>query len=81
MNFAEAVAGDVGVDFGGGDAGVAEEFLDDAEVRAVLEQMRGEAVSEHVRGDVARNAGHPVDALFDAATRELGSRQTVCRDW
>ena len=33
------------------DVRVAEQFLDHAQVRAVLEQMRGEAVPQHVRRD------------------------------
>ena len=41
----EAALVDVGVDLGGGDVGVAEEFLDDAEVGAAAEQVGGEAVA------------------------------------
>ena len=65
MDFPQAVAGDVGVDFGGADGGVAEEFLDDAQVSAVLEEVGGEAVPEHVGGEVAFNAG-VAGAVFDA---------------
>lgn len=65
VDVAQPVAGDVGVDLGGADGGMAEEFLDDAEVGAVFEQVRGEAVSQHVRGDAARDAG-VFDAFLDA---------------
>ena len=44
----------MGVDLGGGDVGMAEEFLDHAEVGAALEQMTGEAVAEFVGGDGPR---------------------------
>jgi hypothetical protein len=36
MDFAEAISGHVRVNLGGADAGVAEQFLDDAQVRAPL---------------------------------------------
>ena len=39
---------DVGVDLGGRDVGVAEHRLDRAEVGAVLEQVGGEAVPQHM---------------------------------
>ena len=54
----------MGIDFGGADAGVAEQFLDDAQVRAVFEQVRGKAMPEHVGRHVARDAG-AADALLD----------------
>jgi len=53
----EPFAGDVGVHFGGRDAGVAEKFLNDAQVGAVLEQVCGETMPQHVRCDVALDAG------------------------
>ena len=49
---ADAEAGfveDVGVDLGGGEVGVAEEFLDGAEIVVVFEEVGGEAVAEGVR--------------------------------
>ena len=56
VDVAEAAAGYVGVDLGGADVGVAEEFLDDAEVGAMLEEVGGEAVAQHMRRDVAIDA-------------------------
>ena len=64
VDFPEAVAGDVGVDFGGADVRVAEEFLDDAQIRAVLQEVRGETVSQHVGGNVALDPG-VFDAVLD----------------
>ncbi len=69
MDGAEAVLVDVGVDLGGGDIGVAEHFLDDAEVGAVVEEVGGEAVAELVGMDFlgeASSGGAFVDDLFDA---------------
>ena len=47
----EAVGGDVGVDLGGGDVGVAEQGLHDAQVGAAFEQVGGEGVTQDVRAD------------------------------
>ena len=69
MDGAEAVLVDVGVDLGGGDVGVAEHFLDDAEVGAVVEEVGGEAVAELVGMDFlgeASSGGAFVDDLLDA---------------
>ena len=54
VDFAQARSVDVGIDFGGADVGVAEQFLDDPQVRPVFQQVRGEAVAEHVRRYVSR---------------------------
>ena len=67
VDFAEAAAGDVGVDLGGGEAGVAEELLDGAEVGAVLQQVGGEGVAEGVGADVVLGAGGEDVAVDDAA--------------
>lgn len=56
VDVAEAVAGDVGIDFGCADVGVAKEFLNDAQVGAVFEEVSGEAVAQHMRGDIAGDA-------------------------
>ncbi len=80
MDFPEAFLIDVGVDLGGGDVGVAEEFLDDAEVGAAFEEVGGERVPQQVRVDVLLDAGEggallddladPVGAEWAAADRE-----------
>jgi hypothetical protein len=77
VNVAKTVGGDVGIDFGGGDGGVAEEFLDDAEISAVLEQVRGEAVSEHMRSDVTFDAGHAGAFLDAQPKRHRGERSSA----
>ncbi len=68
MDGAEAVLVDVGVDLGGGDVGMAEHFLDDSEVGAVVEEVGGEAVAELVGMDFlgeASGGGAFADDLFD----------------
>ena len=57
VNFAEMGVGDVGVNLGGGDVGVAEERLDGAKIGAVHEEVGGEAVAEGVGSDVRGATG------------------------
>src|SRR6185503_3001786 len=57
MNVAQAFPGDMGIDLGSADAGVAEKFLNDPQIRTVLEQVGREAVPQHVRCHIARDAG------------------------
>ena len=45
---AEGVAGEVGVDFGGGNAFVAKHLLHGAEVGSVFDQLGGEGVTQRV---------------------------------
>lgn len=71
VDFAEVVVGDVGVDLGGADVGVAEEGLDGAEVGAVHEEVGGERVAEGVGGDVLGDAGG-AGAFFDDALDGAG---------
>jgi len=78
VHLAQTLAGDVRVDFGGADARVAEQFLDDAQVGAVVEQVRGEAVPEHVRGNVAGDAGAP-GAAFDPQPEGHGRERRAAR--
>src|SRR5580692_8119798 len=49
----QMVAGDMGIDFGGGDVGMAQERLDAAQVRAAFHQMGGEGMAQHM----GRNLG------------------------
>ena len=60
---AEEFAVDVGVDFGGGD-GVAEHFLDGAEVGTAFDEMGGEGVAEGMGGNGFFDAGF-FGELFD----------------
>jgi hypothetical protein len=57
MQLLQPLARDVGVDLRGRDVGVAEQQLHHAQVGAVVEQVRGEGVAQHVRRDaLLRNA-------------------------
>ena len=53
----EAFGGQVGIDLGGDQVGVAEQFLDAAQVRAGVEQVGGVTVPQLVRGQVRVQAG------------------------
>lgn len=81
VDVAKAFGSDVRVDFGGVDAGMAEEFLDDAEVGAIFEEVRGETVAEHVRGDIALNA-RETNAFLDVQPECDGRerRSALCKE-
>ena len=53
MDLPQPVPRDLSIDLRGGDAGVAEQFLNDAQISAAFEQVSGETVAKHVRRDVA----------------------------
>ena len=57
VGFFEAVGGDVGVDLGGDEVGVAQEFLDAAEVGAGVQHVGRIAVAEFVGCEVWVEAG------------------------
>ena len=44
----QPVAGDMGVDLGRGDVGVAQHLLDGAQIRPAIQQMGGEGVAQHM---------------------------------
>src|SRR5437899_7721104 len=54
VQLASAPVGYVGVELGGREIGVPEHLLHAAQIRAALEQMRGERVPEEVRVDPLR---------------------------
>ena len=64
--FAEALDGDVGVDLGGGQVGVAQKFLHAPEVGAVVQKVGGEGVPQCVRGGAEGEArgGEPLFQEF-----------------
>ena len=69
MNIPQPLAGHVRVNFGRADVSMAEHFLDDAQVGAIFQKVRREAVTQHVRSDVAGDAG-----VFHAAFYALPHR-------
>lgn len=57
VGFSEFPVGEMGVDLGGGDGRVAEEFLDGADVGAAVKEFGGVGVAEGVRRDFFGEAG------------------------
>ena len=57
--------GDVGVDLGGGDVGVAEQGLHRAQIGAALQQVGGEGVAQDVRTDLGRVDAGPRRRLVE----------------
>jgi hypothetical protein len=57
VDLAEAGDADVGIDLRGAEAAVAKEFLDNAQVGAGVEEVRGVAVAEFVGGEVEGETG------------------------
>ena len=67
----------MGVDLGGGNAGVAKHLLDDAQVGTIVQQMRGERVAQDVRVDALvdfRLLSSQFNNVPDAFSRQLPSR-------
>ena len=57
ISFPESFPGDVGIDLGGGEGGMAEEGLHAAQVGPGIQEMSGTGMAQFVRGDVAGNVG------------------------
>ena len=57
ISFPESFSGDVGIDLGGGEGGVAEEGLHAAQVGPGIKEMSGKGMAQFVRGDVEGNIG------------------------
>ncbi len=76
MDFFEVGVGDVGVDLGGGDVGVAEHSLNGAEVGTVHKEVGSEAVAQSVGGDVLGDAGE-FGVFLDNAFDGTGSEATI----
>ena len=73
MNGLEAIAGDVGIDLSGGNIGVAEKFLNNAQVGTALQKMGRERMAKGMGRNDLGNAGQPrifFDHLPDILTCE-----------
>ncbi len=57
VGFAQALPGDMGVDLGGGERGMAEQGLHAAQVGAGVQEMGGKGVAQFVGGDVEGDVG------------------------
>lgn len=72
----EVFEGNLGVLLGGGEAGVAEEFLDGAEIGAIAEEVGGVGVAEAVRmqaGVPGESGGVELDDATHASISEAAS--------
>lgn len=67
VDFLQLADRDVGVDLGGLEFGVSEDFLDEADVRAVLVHVGGQGVSEQVTGTAFADVGG-----LDVSADQLG---------
>lgn len=68
------IKGDVRVALGGGKAGMAEQFLHGAHIRAVLQHVRGEGVTQGVRRQMLRQSGAFADLVENPRRRLRLSR-------
>ena len=57
VDLPQALVVDVGINLGGGNIGVPEQFLDHPQVGSVLEEVGGEGVAQEVRVDVLFESG------------------------
>ena len=90
VDLAEPVHRDQGVDLGGGDRRVAEQFLDHPDVGASVEHVGGERVPQRVRrhaghrvkpGPAGGGVQHPPGALpGEAAAAGVEEHRRACRD-
>src|SRR5205085_4972127 len=76
VHFPQLFPGHVGVNLRGGETGVPEQLLNRAQVRAILQEVRGEAVPQRVRRRVGRQRRF-FDVTMDdrphRAVREAGA--------
>lgn len=77
VDFFKMRVGNVSIDLGGGDIGVAKHGLDGAQVGAVHEKVGSEAVAEGVWGNVLGDAGHFGVFLDDALNRASGEPAVI----
>ena len=80
VHVAQPAPGHVRVNFRRADVRVTEQLLNHAQIRPVLQQVRREAVPQHVRRDIARHAGSP-HATLDAQPKcNRGKRGAARRE-
>ncbi len=80
VNLAQTVSRDVRVNLRRADVRVAEQFLDHAQIRAVLQKMRRKTVTHHVRRHVALDSG-AADAIFYVQPKRDGrERRAALRE-
>jgi len=78
VDLAPAAVGDVRVQLGGGEVGMAEHLLDAAQVGAALQKVGREGVAEEMRGDALRlQPGLGREAAEDEEGARSGQRATL----
>jgi len=75
----QPLARDMGVDFRRRDVGMSQHLLDGAQIRAVVEQMGGEGVAQHVRADLRRVEAGGERALLQQLRETLARQETLSR--
>jgi len=79
VDYRQLRGGELGVALGGGEALVAQQFLNRAEVGTFFQQMCPEGVAQRVRMDVGREAAQDGDALDDAGDTARGEARFMTR--
>lgn len=74
MHLPQTVFRNVRINLRRADARVSEQFLNHPQIRAVLQQMRGKTMPQHVRRDVALNAGAR-DSIFNSQPERDGRKR------
>jgi hypothetical protein len=73
MGQGQALGIDVGIDFRGGDVGMAQQFLDHAQVGTMAEQVGGKRVPQQVGIDILLDPG-PMHGLLDDSPEARGGQ-------
>jgi len=71
MNVPQPVPRHMRINLRRADIRMAEQFLDDTQIRPMLQQMRRKTVPQHVRSDVPRHSRTP-HPVFDAQPKSDG---------
>ena len=79
MDSLESVLIDVGVDLGRGNIGMAEHFLDDAQIGAIAEEMRSETVPQEMWINIFLQPGMPRMFFHDLPDAGSGQFAAACR--
>jgi hypothetical protein len=74
---------EMGVDLRRRDIGMAQKLLDDAKIRAILQQMGREGMAQHMRRDRGRPKPRPPGERLEIARKDLAGEMTLpalCRE-
>jgi hypothetical protein len=71
LDLPHALLADMEIVGSGGEVGVAEELLDEGDLDAVLDEVRGEAMAQPMDATRGRELGAPPCAVVDVLSRSL----------